>query len=92
MIDWENKTAADQVDMAIVKAYFTKNYHEWLQYSKANEGQTKLNKSGTQSYKKQKPRYGDNAMASIFAQIETGHQEQMESLKEAMYVANERWM
>ena len=54
MIDRENKTPADQVDMKILKAYFTKLYREQLQYLKANKGQTRFNESAMQSYEKQK--------------------------------------
>ena len=49
MIGWENKSDANQVDMAIVKAYFTKLYQEHQQYSKVSKGMTQFNEGANQS-------------------------------------------
>ena len=67
MIDWEHKAPANQVDMAIVKAYFTKLYRKRLQYSKASKGQMRFNESAMQSYEKQKSRDDEDAAALMFA-------------------------
>ena len=53
MIEWENKSDADQADMDIVKTYFTKLYRERLQYSKASKRTTRFNESANKSFRKQ---------------------------------------
>ena len=89
MIDWENKTPADQIDMAIIKTYCTRIYHEKIHYLKAMEGQTRFNESAMQSHKKKTSRDDEDAMALMSAQMETRHQDQMDSLKDAVQTSNE---
>ena len=89
MIDWENKSEADQANMAIVKTHFTKFYREHLQYPKASQCNTRFNKRAMQNYEEQQSKEDDDATALMFAQTKTRHQEQMESMKEAMQSPNE---
>ena len=61
MIGWDNKGPADQVNMGILKVYFTKLHRERLQYSNASKGQMRFDESAMQGYKKQKSRDDEDA-------------------------------
>ena len=75
MIAWENKSDADQVDMTIMKTYFTKIYREHLQYSNASKGSTRFNKSTKKRYEKPPQQNEEDQTAIMFAQMEQRHQE-----------------
>ena len=74
----------NQAGMPITKKYFTKLYREQLQYLKAAKGITRFNDSSNQSYKKPQLRDDEDSTAIMLAQMETRHQQQMESLRETM--------
>ena len=92
MTRWERQTESNQAGIAIVKRYSTKLYREWLQHPKARKGTTRLNESTNQSYKQPQLRDDEDTTALMFAQMETRHQEQMDSLCEIMQQAKERSM
>ena len=90
MIAWENKPDANQIDITIMKTYFTKIYRDHLQYSKAFKGTMRFSEATNQSYKKAVPLSNeDDQTAIMFTQMEQFHQEQMDKMQQTMQKAEQ---